>query len=99
MVVGSFAHKGGQNYHYGLMVSRSPVIIQDARPEIGDTPLTFISLMGQLACRLPFHIESWSLTPLLIAVTMEPIDCQNNQTKIGDTTLLLSLDLVHNHFA
>jgi len=46
MVVGSFAHKGGQYYHYGFMLSRSPVIIQDARPEIGDAPLTLISLMG-----------------------------------------------------
>jgi len=47
MVVGSFAHKGGQFSHYGLMLSRSPVVIQDARPEIGDAPLTLISPMGQ----------------------------------------------------
>jgi hypothetical protein len=47
MVVGIFAHKGGQYCHYGLMLSRSLVIIQDARPEIGDAPLTLISWMGQ----------------------------------------------------
>jgi hypothetical protein len=46
MVVGIFAHKGGQYCHYGLMLSRSLVIIQDARPEMGDTPLTLISRMG-----------------------------------------------------
>jgi hypothetical protein len=47
MVVGIFAHKGGQYCHYVLMLSRSLVIIQDARPEIGDAPLTLISWMGQ----------------------------------------------------
>jgi len=46
MVVGSFAHKDGQYSHYGLMLSPSPVIIQDARAEIGDAPLTLISPMG-----------------------------------------------------
>jgi len=40
MVVGIVAHEGGQYSHYGLMLSRSLVIIQDARPEIGDAPLT-----------------------------------------------------------
>jgi hypothetical protein len=64
MVVGIFAHKGGQYCHYGLMLSRSLVIIQDARPEIGDAPLTLISRMGQRACRLPFHIESRPITRL-----------------------------------
>jgi hypothetical protein len=56
MVVGPFAHKGGQYCHYGLMLSCSLVIIQDARPEIGDTPLTLIFRMGQQACCLPFYI-------------------------------------------
>jgi hypothetical protein len=46
MVVGIFAHKVGQYCQYGLMLSRSLVIIQDARPEIGDAPLSFISWMG-----------------------------------------------------
>jgi hypothetical protein len=47
MVVGIFAHKGGQYCHYGLKLSRSPVIIQDAGPEIGDALLTLIPPMGQ----------------------------------------------------
>jgi hypothetical protein len=64
MVVGIFAHKGGQYCHYGLMLSRSLVIIQDARPEMGDAPLTLISRMGQQACRLLFHIDSRPITRL-----------------------------------
>jgi len=36
MVIGSFAHKGGQYCHYGLRLARSLDIIQDARPENGD---------------------------------------------------------------
>jgi len=56
MVIGPFAYKGGQYCHYGLRLSRSPVIIQDARPEIGDAPLMFISRMGQRAFHLPFYI-------------------------------------------
>jgi hypothetical protein len=47
MVVCIFAHKGGQYCHYGLMLSRSLVIIKDAGPEIGDASLTLISRMGQ----------------------------------------------------
>jgi hypothetical protein len=58
MVVGIFAHEGGQYCHYGLMLSRSQVIIQDAITEIGDAPLTLISRMGQRACCLLFHNES-----------------------------------------
>jgi len=64
MVVRIFAHKGGQYCHYGLMLSRSLVIIQDARPEIGDAPLMLISQMRQRACRLPFHLESRPITRL-----------------------------------
>jgi hypothetical protein len=64
VVVGIFVDKGGQYCHYGLMLSRSLVIIQDARPEIGDAPLTLISWMGQGACRLPFYIESRPITGL-----------------------------------
>jgi len=64
MVVGIFAHKGGQYCHYGFMLLCSLVIIQDARSEIGDAPLTLISQMGQRACRLPFHIESRPITRL-----------------------------------
>jgi len=40
MVVGLCAHKGSQHCHYGLMLSRSLVMIQVGRPDIGDAPLT-----------------------------------------------------------
>jgi hypothetical protein len=89
MVVGIFAQKGSQYCHYGLMLSRSLVIIQDARPELGVAPLMLISRMGQRACRLPFHIESRPITRLWIYVTMQPFDCQEDQTKIVDALLTL----------
>jgi len=56
VVGGLFAHKGGQYCHYGLMLLYSPLIIQDARSEIGDALLMLIFRMGQRACRLPFYI-------------------------------------------
>jgi len=40
MVVGFCAHQGSQHCHYGLMLLRSLVIIQVARRDIGDAPLT-----------------------------------------------------------
>jgi len=43
MVVGLFGHKYPQYCHYGLMLSRSVVIIEDPRPDSGDTPKTLIS--------------------------------------------------------
>jgi len=89
MVVGVFPHKGGQYCYYGLMLSRSLVIIQDAKPEISEAPLTFISRMRQPACRLPFHIESRPITRLLINVTMQLFDCRKDQTKIVDAPLML----------
>jgi hypothetical protein len=52
----------------------------------------FISRMGQRASRFPFYIESWPITPLWIDVTMLPIDCRNDQTKIIDTPLTLTLE-------
>jgi len=66
------------------MLSHSPVIIQDARPEIGDTPLMLICRMGQRACRLPFYIQSQPITPFWIDVTMEPFDCRKDQTNISE---------------
>jgi len=92
MVVGSFAHNGGQYSHYGLMLSRSPVTIQDARPKIGDAPLMLTSPMGQRACRFPFYIESRPITSVWIDVTMQPFDCRKDQTKIVDTPLTLTLE-------
>jgi len=90
MVIGSFAYKGGKFCQYGLMLMRSLVIMQDARPEIGDTPLTLISLMGQRAWFLPLYIESRPITPLRIAVTIQHFDCRKDQTRIVDTPLTLT---------
>jgi hypothetical protein len=90
MVVSSFAHKRGQYCHYGLMLLHSPVIIQDARPEIGDAPLTLISPIGQQAYLLPFYIESRPITSLWIHVTRQSFDCQKDQTKILDAPLTLT---------
>ena len=75
MVIGSFAHQGGQYCHYGLMLSRSPVIMHVARREISYAPLTLISTMGQRAYLLPFYIVSRPITPLWIDETMQSLDC------------------------
>jgi len=48
------AYKGGQYCDYGQMLAYSQVIIQDARPEIGDAPLTLISRMRKQACHWHF---------------------------------------------
>jgi len=56
MVIGLGAHKGCQHCHYGFMLSRSSVIIQVARQEIGHSPLTIICRMGQQFSCLPFCI-------------------------------------------
>ena len=74
------------------MLSCSPVIIQDARPEIGDAPLTLISRMGQRACRLPLYMKKRPITPLWNDVTMQPFNCRNDQTKIADAPLMLTLE-------
>ena len=98
MVVVLFAHQGGQYCHYGLMLSRSLVIIQDARPEIGDALVTLISRIGQRACRLLFHIQRQPITPLWTDVTMQPFDCWKDQTKVVDALLMLCWRSVDAHF-
>jgi hypothetical protein len=85
MFVGIFAYQGGQYCHYGLMLSRTLVYIQDAKPEIGEAPLTLISRMGQQACPLPFHIESRPITSLEIYLKMQPFDC--GKIKLKSLTL------------
>jgi hypothetical protein len=87
MAVGIFAHKGGQYCHYGLMLSCSLIIIQYARRQICDDPLTLFSRMGQRTCRLPFLIESPPITRLSIYMTMQPVDCRKDQPKIVDSPL------------
>jgi hypothetical protein len=92
MVVGSFAHTGGQYSHYSLMLSGSPVIIQDTRLEISDAPLTLIFPMWQLPCRLPCYIDSRPITSHWIEVTMQPFHCRKDQTKIVDAQLTLPVE-------
>jgi hypothetical protein len=96
MVVGLFAHKGGQYCHYGLMLSRSLFIIQDSRPEIGGAPLTLISWMVQRACHFLFHTENQPITCHWIDVTMQLFDCRKDQTKIIDAPLMLHWRSVNN---
>jgi len=98
MVVGLCTHKGGQHCHYGLMLSCSLGIIQVARPDIGDPPLTLISRMGQQACCLAFRIYSRRIFPLWIEETMQPFDCQKDQTKIVDAPLTLTFETYHQSF-
>jgi hypothetical protein len=56
MVAGLGAHKGSQSCNYGFVLAHSPVIVQDAWPEIGEAPLTRISWIGQRAFRFPLYI-------------------------------------------
>jgi len=56
VVAGLCAHKDGKYWDYSSIVSHSPVIIQDATPEIGDAPLTLISRIGQQEYFFPFSI-------------------------------------------
>jgi len=56
MVMGLCAHNGGQHCRNGLMLSCSLVMIQVARPDISDTPLTLICRMGQQASCTAFCI-------------------------------------------
>ena len=92
IVAGLCAHEGGPYCDYGLILSRSPEIIHKARPEFGDAPLTLSSSMGQQACRLPLYVLNLPTTPHWIEVSMQPVDCQNDQTKIVDPPLMLTLE-------
>jgi len=92
IIAGLCAHKGGQFCDYGSTLSHSRVIIQDARSDIGDTPLTLISRMGKRACRLAFYFSSRSITPLWIDVTMHSFDCHKDQTKIVHAPLTVTLE-------
>jgi hypothetical protein len=47
MVAGICAYHGGGYFDYGITLSRISVIMQDARPEIGDNLWTLIFRMGQ----------------------------------------------------
>jgi hypothetical protein len=97
IVAGNCAHTGGQYTDYGVMLSHRRVIIQDARLEIGDAPLTLISRMGQRAYCLPLFIWPRPKTLLWIDVTMKPFDCRNDQRKIVDAPLTLRWRSVDAH--
>ena len=90
IVIGLCAHTGGQLCDYGLILLRSPVSNQHARPEIGDAPLKLISRMGQRACRWRIYFQSLEITAVWIDVTMQPCDCWNDHTKIVDAPLTLT---------
>jgi len=72
---------GGQYGDYGLLLLLSPVIIQDARPNIVDNLLMLISRMGQSPCSYPFYLYRWPILPLWKEVTMQPFDCERGKTK------------------
>jgi len=62
------------------MLLHSPVIIQDARPEIVDPPLTLISMIGQGSCGLPFYLLRWPILLLWMDATIQPCDCSMGKT-------------------
>jgi len=62
------------------MPLHSPVMIQDARPEIVDTPLMLISMIGQQACGLPFYLLRRPILLLWMDATMQPCDCRMGKT-------------------
>jgi len=62
------------------MPLHSPIIIQDARPQIVDTMVTLISMMGQGACRLPLYLLRWPILLLWMDVTMQHFDCWMGKT-------------------
>jgi hypothetical protein len=47
MVTGIYAYHGGGYFDYGITLLRISVIMQDARPEIGDDLWMLIFRMGQ----------------------------------------------------
>jgi hypothetical protein len=85
-------HQGGQYFDYSLTLLSSPVIVQDARPEISNALLTVISRMGQQAYRLPFYIWIQPVTPIWIEVTIQPVDCCNDQPEVVDAPLTFTFE-------
>jgi hypothetical protein len=54
--------------------------------------VTLIPRMVLRAYRLPFYIYRRPIAFFWIDVTMQPFDCQNDQTEIVDTPLMLTLE-------
>jgi len=75
IITTTFAHKGGQYWHYVLMLVHSPVIMDDARPKIIDAWLMFMSRIGQGACRWPFQLSRKPILPRWMDMTMQSIHC------------------------
>jgi hypothetical protein len=53
----------------------NPVIIQNVRPEIVDTPLMLISMMGHGACALPVYLLCLPKLHHWTDATVQPADC------------------------
>ena len=62
------------------MPLHSPAIFQDVRPEIVDTPLTLIFMMGQCACGLRLSLVSRPILLLWMDATMHTGDCWIDMT-------------------
>jgi len=62
------------------MPVHSSVIIQDPRPKFIQSPLSFISGMGQWACRIPFCLSRSPNLSLWSDATMQPIDWRNGRS-------------------
>jgi hypothetical protein len=91
IVTSIFAHKWVQYCDYGQMPLPSPVSIEDERPIIIDTSLTFIFMIGQGMRWLPFHLLWWPILPLWMDATRQLFDCWMGKTVncscSGDTNL------------
>jgi hypothetical protein len=68
------------------------VSTEEAGLEIGEALLMLTSRMGQRAYRLPLFVQRQPITLLCINMTMKTFDCRNNQTKLADAPLMLTLE-------
>jgi hypothetical protein len=92
IIAGLGEHKSCQFWDYGFKLWRTPVIIQDARPEISDAPMTLICSMGQRNFPFSFYVSSGPITAPWINVTMKHFDCPHYRTKIVYSPLTLTLE-------
>jgi len=75
-----FAHQGLQYYEYGWMLLHSPVIIQDARPDIVDALMMLISMMVQGVCHLQFYLLRRPILLVWMHATLQPFGCWMGKT-------------------
>jgi len=62
------------------MPFHSPMIIHDATPEIVDTALTLIVMMGSGMCHLPFYLLKLPILLVWMDATMQRFDCWTGKT-------------------